>query len=185
MLRCRLPRMPRGLVRIYGHSQLHFITFSCYHRLPLLGSADARDCLLKILSEVRDRYDFALVGYVVMPEHVHVLISEPPAATPSTVMQVLKQRSSRQIQVLCPMDAQDIPRFWERRFYDFNIRTWEKLNEKLRYMHMNPVQRKLVSEPQLWPWSSFQFQSKGVSGKIRLDIVPWARPQNSLEEVAD
>jgi putative transposase len=117
-----------------------------------------------------------------MPEHVHLLMSEPPATTPSTVMQVLKQRSSRQIQVLCSGAAHEIPRFCERRFHDFNIRTWEKLNEKLTYMHMNPVQRELVTEPQLWRWSSFQSYAKGVGGKIQLDIVPWARSEQGLEE---
>jgi REP element-mobilizing transposase RayT len=49
---------------------------------------------LKILDEVRTRYEFLLVGYVVMPEHIHLLISEPRVGTPSTVMQVLKQRVS-------------------------------------------------------------------------------------------
>jgi putative transposase len=52
---------------------------------------------VKILGEVRDRYGFVLVGYVVMPNHVHLLISEPAKGTPSTVMQVLKQRVSRRL----------------------------------------------------------------------------------------
>jgi hypothetical protein len=56
-----------------------------------LGTPQARDCFLRILSEVRERYDFALLGYVVMPEHIHLLINEPRVGTPSTVMQVLKK----------------------------------------------------------------------------------------------
>ena len=61
--------------------------------MPLLGTERARHLFLKILSEVRKRYDFALIGYVVMPEHIHLLISEPNVENPSTVMQVLKRRS--------------------------------------------------------------------------------------------
>lgn len=63
--------------------------------MPLLASRRARDTFLKILGEVRDRYDFGLFGFVVMPEHIHLLISEPNAGNPSEVMAVLKQRVSR------------------------------------------------------------------------------------------
>src|SRR5579863_380435 len=87
--------MPKGLKRIYGFGHLHFITFSCYRRLPLLRSARARNIFVQVLREVRDRYGFKLVGYVVMPEHIHLLIPEPKVGTPSTVMQMLKQRASR------------------------------------------------------------------------------------------
>ena len=59
--------------------------------MPLLGTPQAQNCFLRILSEVRERYDFALLGYVVMPEHNHLLINEPRVGTPSTVMQVLKK----------------------------------------------------------------------------------------------
>ena len=46
---------------------------------------------------MRERYAFSLIGYVVMPEHIHLLISEPAKGTPSSVMQVLKQRVSRRL----------------------------------------------------------------------------------------
>src|SRR5271156_905046 len=75
------------LERRYGQRHLHFITCSCYRRRPLLGTARKRDAFLKILDEVRERYQFSLVGYVVMPEHVHLLISEPEVGNPSTAMQ--------------------------------------------------------------------------------------------------
>jgi REP element-mobilizing transposase RayT len=51
--------------------------------------------LVKILEEVRQRYHFVVVGYVVMPEHVHFLLGEPERGNPSVVMQVLKQRYAR------------------------------------------------------------------------------------------
>ena len=68
--------MPTRLKRYYGTSHLHFITFSCYHRQPWLESARRRDQFLKVFEQVRQRYQFVVVGYVVMPEHVHLLISE-------------------------------------------------------------------------------------------------------------
>jgi REP-associated tyrosine transposase len=159
--------MKNRLERRYGHRHLHFITFSCYRRRRLLSSKRRRDLLLKILDQVRTRYQFVLVGYVVMPEHVHLLISEPKIGTPSTVMQVLKQRVSRALRrgrrrnpnqlslwTEAPAAAEG---FWQRRFYDFNVWSHKKKIEKLHYMHMNPVQRGLVEDPKLWPWSSYRF----------------------------
>ena len=87
--------MPRGLHRYYGAHHLHFITCSCYRRLARFRSARSRDRVLAVLEQTRPRYRFVVVGYVVMPEHIHLLISEPEVGTPSTVMQVLKQRTAR------------------------------------------------------------------------------------------
>jgi REP element-mobilizing transposase RayT len=74
----------------------HYITCSCYQRKPFLGSASPRDLFLKIFEEVRQKYEFQVVGYVVMPEHIHLLIGEPDDRSVAVAMQVLKQRVSRQ-----------------------------------------------------------------------------------------
>jgi len=167
--------MKHRLKRIYGLGHLHFITCSCHRRRALLGTARARDVFLRILNHVRDKYDFALVGYAVMPEHIHMLVSEPNVGTPTTVMQVLKQRVSRELNrqrrrrrpppgQLFLWEETGAPEpgpFWQRRFYDFNVWSWEKKNEKLNYMHFNPVKRGLVKHPKDWKWSSFGFYSMG------------------------
>ena len=90
--------MPKGLKRYYGRGDLHFITFSCYRRLPLLERVRTRSLFVKVLDEVRVRYEFALIGYVVMPEHVHLLIGEPRKGTPSDALKALKQGFSRRVQ---------------------------------------------------------------------------------------
>ena len=82
--------MPRNLKRYYGAGDLHYITCSCYHRRPWLGSARRRDLFLSVLEAMRKKYTFVVVGYVVMPEHIHLLISEPQRADPSVVMQAVK-----------------------------------------------------------------------------------------------
>ena len=71
--------MPNRLRRYYGAGYLHFITTSCYQRCPLLSSRRNRDLFLQVLEQVRKRYHFVVVGYVVMPEHIHLLFSEPEA----------------------------------------------------------------------------------------------------------
>ena len=97
--------MRTPLRRFYGRGDLHFITFSCYRRRANLGTRRARDRFLRILDELRSRYGFRLFGYVVMPEHVHLLISEPERGTPSSVLQVLKQRVSRALRRKRPKRA--------------------------------------------------------------------------------
>src|SRR5712671_6299653 len=87
--------MPKGLRRFHASGQRHFITCRCYRRQQFLGSAHRRDVFLKNLDEVRQQYDFVVWGYVVMPEHFHLLISEPAKRNVALVMQVLKRRVSR------------------------------------------------------------------------------------------
>ena len=162
--------MPANLKRFYGNKDVHFITCTCYHRLPLLASSDSRTVFAKMLGEVRDAYGFLLIGYVVMPNHIHLLISEPPHATPSTVMQVLKQEPSRRLRINARRDAL-LPQFWQRRFHDFNVCHHEKIIEKLEYMHLNPVKENLVRRAQEWPWSSSSYYETGVQGLVRIDGV--------------
>ena len=171
--------------RRYGQRHLHFITCSCYRRRRFLNTPRRRAVLLKILDEVRQIYQFALVGYVVMPEHIHLLISEPRTGTPSTVMQVFKQRVSRSLRAkkrrprnlhqlaLWKDPARDAPRsFWQSRFYDFNVWSRKKRIEKLNYMHMNPVKSGLVTDPKLWAWSSYRFYQYGEDNACTPDRVP-------------
>ena len=89
--------MPRNLKRYYGYGHLHFITFSCYHRLPLLASARRRDLFLRALEATRQQYQFMVVGYVVMPEHVHLLLGEPETRNLSVAIKALKQSVSRRV----------------------------------------------------------------------------------------
>jgi putative transposase len=89
--------MPRGLKRYYGAGDLHFIACSCYQRKPWLDTDERRDLFLRILEEVRKEHRFVVLGYVVMPEHFHLLISGPQVGTPSTAMQSVKQRFAQRV----------------------------------------------------------------------------------------
>ena len=169
--------MPTGLKRYYGRRHLHFITCSCYRRQPLLGTARRRDTFLRVLEGLRQRFQFVIVGYVVMPEHIHLLITEPLLGTPSTVMQVLKQTVARRLLArprgrrpqAALFDDSEPLQFWQRRFYDFNVWSRRKRIEKLRYMHRNPVKRGLVMSPELWRWSSFRHYYYGELGAVALN----------------
>ena len=169
--------MPTNLHRYYGAGYLHFITTSCYQRRPLLDTPQNRDLFLEVLERVRRRHGFVVVGYVVMPEHVHLLFSEPKRGDPSVVMKVLKQSFARQLLDRCRAAVDLQPSFlwkiplteghvWQHRFYDFVVFTEKKRVEKLRYMHRNPVVRGLVPEPEEWNWSSCRHYALGERGPV-------------------
>ncbi len=166
--------MPTNLHRYYGAGYLHFVTTSCFQRRPLLDAPQHRDLFLEVMEQVRRRYCFVVVGYIVMPEHVHLLFSEPGRGDPSTVMKVLKQsfarrllnrwRDSRQSSEWTTPLAEG--RIWQHRFYDFVVFTEKKRVEKLRYMHRNPVVCGLVPEPGQWNWSSYRHYAAGERGPV-------------------
>ena len=173
--------MTKGLHRYYGTADLHFITCSCYRRQPQLGTAKRRDLFLKILEETRRKYRFVVHGYVVMPEHFHLLITEPEVGDPSVVMKVIKQRFARRLRrsrrrassaqtALWNFTADPV---WQKRFYDFNVWSARKQIEKLRYMHRNPVKRGLVAQPEQWKWSSFRAYAYGEAGAVRVKSQEW------------
>jgi putative transposase len=157
------------LKRYHGAGDLHFITCSCYRRQPLLETGARRDLFLAVLEQVRRRYQFVVAGYVVMPEHIHLLIGEPQVKTPSTVMQALKIGFARRVLAQGRLLDQAPQRIWQKRFYDFDVWTEHKRIEKLRYMHRNPVKRGLVVSPELWRWSSFRAYALGEAGPVTVN----------------
>ena len=172
--------MRRKLRRYYGSGDLHFITCSCYQRQPLLGTSQRRDLFLSVLEQMRIRYQFVVAGYVIMPEHIHLLIGEPQEKNPSTVMQALKLGFARRVLVQAKRRASTAQtdlfdhapqHIWQKRFYDFNVWTEHKRIEKLRYMHRNPVKRGLVTRPELWRWSSFRYYAYGEPGPVAVNAM--------------
>jgi putative transposase len=90
-----------------------------------------------------------------MPEHVHLLISEPELETVATAIQSLKLSCSLATAAQRTAAATGGP-LWQKRYYDRNIRDHDEFTEKLRYLHRNPVKRGLVERAEDWHWSSFR-----------------------------
>jgi putative transposase len=166
--------MPPGLIRYEHTGNFHFLTFSCFHRLQYLGTPAVRDLFEDALERTRLRYRFVVAGYVVMPEHIHLLIGEPLKGTVSSVVHALK--------LSVAMRRTERP-FWQARYYDFNVWTAEKEAEKLEYMHRNPVVRGLAANPEDWKWSSFRHLATGVEGTVEIESQ-WtaSRRGNQLPE---
>jgi len=152
--------MENKLVRYQQSGHFHFVTFSCYQRRPYFRSRAGRELFEHSLEKIRIRYGVTIFGYVVMPEHVHLLVDEPKKAILAKAIQALKLSVSVQ---------QERQPFWQARYYDFNVFTHRKFVEKLRYIHRNPVTRGLVAAPQDWLWSSFRHFAYGETGRVEIE----------------
>ena len=158
--------MKGARIRYQQTGEFHFLTFSCYRRRPYFKSAAAMDLFEDALERVRRRYLFVVAGYVVMPEHVHLLVNEPRRALLSKAVQALKLSVS--------VRSRERP-FWLAHYYDRNVSAREEFVEKLRYIHRNPVRRGLVAQPGDWQWSSFRYYQTGVRGIVEIESEWTAR----------
>jgi putative transposase len=163
--------MTRGLIRYQQCNCFHFVTFSCFRRQPHLGKAPALNLFEAALERIRVRYRMIVAGYVVMPEHVHLLVSEPQRGLLSSAMQALKLSVVRR--------TAERP-FWQARYYDFNVWSAEKVTEKLDYIHRNPVRRGLVARQEDWPWSSYRHYATGEIGKVEIESI-WTAARRGYE----
>ncbi len=188
--------MPWGLTRFHHSGQSHFVTLCCYHRRRSLATEESRRIFESALERVRRSYTLSVYGYVVMPEHVHLLLGEPrldtstdktaplkPKAglsgppvllgepqrdTLADALKSLKQGVSRRL-------IGDAEHFWQKRYYDFNIRNYAQLVEKFRYIHRNPVKAGLCERPEDWEWSSFRHYATGCEGRAEIESEWTAR----------
>src|SRR5947209_7096873 len=119
--------VPWGLTRFHRSGHSHFVTFCCYHRRRLFTTDASRRILESALERVRRSFRLHVYGYVVMPEHVHLLLSEPQQDTLADALKSLKQGVSRRF-------IGNAEHFWQKRYYDFNIRNYPQFVEKLRYI---------------------------------------------------
>ena len=162
---------------IAGHGRC--LTFSCHRRLPLLGNERIRDALVDHLAFVKDELDFRLLAWVVMPEHVHLLLI-PGRASVTAILRGIKAPLAQRVlarwrQLDAPIlarliDARGVHRFWQRGGgYDRNVTTERAMSESIGYIHANPVRRGLVTRPTDWRWSSARWYAGQRDGGPGID----------------
>jgi len=162
-----------------GHAR--YLTFSCYRRLPLFGNDRIKDAFVDQIQFAREQTGFHLLAWVVMPEHVHLLIwPRLPEYPVSKVAWIIKRDLAQRVierwreldaSILKELEARkNQTRFWQRGGgYDRNIHSFDELNEKIRYIHQNPVRRGLVDRPQDWAWSSARWYDGQREGVLKID----------------
>ncbi len=159
-----------------------FITFTTFGRQKLLCDSDVVAVVLRSIELARKRSGFSVLGYVIMPDHVHLVIHPREGSQVGYLVGSIKQKSGFEIisrwkrhhpEALSSLVRFSAGRttqaFWQPRCYDHNCRTLEVAIGKIRYCHSNPVRAGLVSEAKEWPWSSHRWYAGDRSGIVAID----------------
>ncbi len=154
---------------------IRFITFSCEHRLPVLGTAEARDTFVGSLRGAKERFGFELFAWVLMPEHVHLLVRPDNGTLLGRALLSLKLSATQRLlsymriardPLLARVIRPDgVPRIWQKGGgFDRNVRHNAEFQREVRYIHQNPVVAELVARPTDWEWSSARWWTARQQG---------------------
>jgi len=183
--------MPSRLKRHDEPNQIHFITFSCFRRLQFFRHDNVKLMFINAMKRVRDRFNIRWIGYVIMPEHVHLLVAPQAKGsgdiTPisrflnaikgaaghdgkEALRDMWRQNRSLGTRILNAWATGAEPKpFWKPRGYDFNVVRDDTLLQKLDYIHKNPIRRGLVDRAEQWRWSSFRYDELGDDSLLKMD----------------
>ena len=173
--------MPKHREPVYGKGHLHFISCSCHQHQPKLGQEKHRDVFVRLLEEVRGKFRFGVVGYVVMPDHFRLLMLEPEIDTAANAVEVLQSRYRRRYNSSARSDEQ----VWESRFSDAHVIGAEAVAARLISMHQEPVKAGLVPAPEDWCWSSARAYAGLPEGVVTVEQYAAVSRQVSRVETND
>lgn len=169
----------------YDHDgRARFVTFCTHRRLPILSNHLFRDIVVTRLHETCRVYRLILLGYVVMPDHVHLVVVPPETVELGPVVGELKRITARDIhkllrnshsdlggELLIWRDGREKMAVWQRRCFDHNCRTEEAVWEKVNYCHSNPVRSGLVRQATDWKWSSYGYYASAENMLLEIDTA--------------
>ena len=172
-------------LRHFDHDgRVRFITFSCHERLPILTNNVFRETVAQSIEDGRTKCGFKLLAYVIMPEHVHLVMWPKEESKVGIVVGWMKQKAARGIakvlrEARSPLlDRLAVTRdqvkklaLWQRRCFDHNCRDTESVWEKVQYCHNNPVKRGLVRDPSRWRFSSFNWYQGVLDVPLEIDAL--------------
>jgi len=193
-LRSYSPIVPTRLHRYDFPGLMHFWTFSTYRRLTFFWHDAIKQIAVDGLRHLQSKFSICLVGYVIMPEHLHVLLypharGEPTPQPISKLLHAFKRKVGQEgKKALKQFAREDRPwaepirqwmqadePFFQTRGYDFNVETHDKLIEKLNYCHKNPLTRRPVTDAADWHWNSYRYYGFDDETVLRMDW-DWAWP---------
>jgi putative transposase len=153
------------LRRIADRDRIFFVTTNLGRGVPPL-SAQERDLVLDDVALERVAGGFLLFGYVVMPDHLHLLMT-PSRLGLQDAMRSIKVRTAWHI----GKGRQQHGPLWQSRYFDFILRRAEDFWEKLEYIHQNSVEAKLARSPSEWRWSSHAHYARTEVPPVGIDAI--------------
>lgn len=163
----------------------HYVTLVTYNRVPVFLSDRACELLVATLDEVRQRYPYKLVGYVIMPDHVHAIVNRS-IDTISAWLRRVRGNSARQIlkwlreeayvsslkklQLMNSQKRNHTHAVWQKDPSVIDPWSPKFIRQKLNYLHLNPVRAGLCQHPADWKWSSYRAYLPHKAGEVRLEV---------------
>ncbi len=147
--------------RYYVPNAIVFITTVVFMREPAFANPDHVALLLETMRTAKRLHPFAMIAYVILPDHLHLLIRPIGASTFSQIMHSMKSYFSHAYKARMGMEGR--LKFWQKRFFDHVIRNEFDLEAHIHYIHYNPVKHGYVMRPEDWPYSSFgEWKARGA-----------------------
>jgi len=159
--------MSKSREPVYGKGHLHLVTCGCYRKQPKLGLEKHRNVFVRLLEELRVKFRFDVVGYVVMPGHFRLLMAEPVVDTAANSIEMLQQRYQRRYNA----SARSTEQVWESRYSDMHVFGAERIEAQLELMHQEPVKAGLVVNATDWEWSSARSYAGLPEGVVTVERV--------------
>ena len=136
--------------RFANHGFPSLITTNIDERRSVFASPHAARLLLQVISEVRRETHFKLLAFVVMPDHIHLVIAIPPGLALGRIMRLIKGRFSNRYNRI----SRGRGSLWQERYHERALRSERELVAAIEYVHANPIKAGLASQAELFPWSS-------------------------------
>jgi len=157
--------------RLALSDRFFFVTCRLLHRHRLLGGPEF-GLLAGAIRSRREAQGFLVTAWVVLPDHWHAILFPHYPGPISGVMESIKVSSTR----LINRERGESGRLWQGRFFDRALRTVKGYNERIKYIHLNPVRAELVSKAEEWKWSSVRDYTGGVAAPAAISgILPVER----------
>ena len=174
-----------SLFKSNEQNTFHYVTLVTYNRVPVFRSDRACEILVTTLQEVRQRYPYKLVGYVIMPDHVHAIVNRS-VDTISEWLRRVRGNSARQIlswlrteqhlmslqklQLAVPQKRNHTHAVWQKDPSVIDLWSPKFVRQKLNYLHLNPVRASLCEHPADWKWSSYRAYLRHSAGDVPLEV---------------
>ena len=138
-----------------------FITCRLLPRRRILSDSEFA-ALAEVIDERRAEHGFLLTAWVFLPDHWHAISYPQHPLTISKVMEAIKDGATKRIN----RRRREVGMLWQPRFFDRALRTVREYNEKVEYIHLNPVRAGLARRAVEWPWSSVHDYTGSVQGPV-------------------
>jgi REP element-mobilizing transposase RayT len=176
----------------------HYVTLVTYNRVPIFKSERACEIFVDVLGEVRQRFSYKLIGYVLMPDHVHAIINLRTANISQWLHKVrgnsarriltwLREEghllSLKKLALIPPQKKKHTHAVWQKDPSVIDLWSARFIRQKLNYLHLNPVRAGLCNHPADWKWSSYRAYLPHKEGEVPIE-VDWQGYWKEEETVA-